>query len=1344
MRRLHLPKKYRIITKNLLIYNVLHKDVAMYTAYRNQPGRSVKHSMALRIAAGDSSAGEPYACIGEPLAAGTIHRPKASQFKSFEYRLNCFVITTCLPIYFNCEVRMITRYFGWILAAALITGSLSASAQAQQPAENARELSAAMRTIARYDVLGLESDGHKAVMTTPHKFAETQRFAEWTAMHERNKQGLSQGDNPGFVTSFLVSAPFVCASVHDFAQELAPETAGFDTSKPQDNAIYQIPEWNACESIGEYGEIWPNFAVGHNGYVAIYMAARIVIDEKKPVRATLEIPSSTPLIGWINGKRVAESLEKGPLSVPVFGTRYDVTLNPGPNILVVKVAALETRPAFYTILSDAQSQKPLKFTIDNQTPIVSGKLENKLSSQSHPSILQEIIDNENMPVVERALAARNALSKEDADRVVNGLLMNDLEKTASLPVDDLEIALVALDNPAKGMMILEKANPRYHGDARFDLLYARQMLRVTNAMNNNGTRMADEWPEVQKRMGSQPPSDDYKVRYNKIRTITGTKNRQAKTAYLQIHPEQCDSCTDLLSSFTGEMYDRGEMMDYRQAVESLYNRKQNVASRLVDTLDMKLRRAVADHDDTILAATLAEIQKEVEKYFALHPSANNMWNFWLDVVSAYGVDAPEHSPEMLALLQDAGFTADAESWFQRYLSIRVNDSERWMRYAKHCMHRNNLEEATRAYETAARLRPQDDAIASRVDMMHFLSATNTPKDNFEEPYIIKDIPDNHSKDSGGIVFLLDNNVTRILPNGLYSTYTQFVFEVLDEHELQKWRRFDIPYSSIDEKVEILSVKITKKDGSVNQLYTTSDFDTGSEEEKMFYASRVFQIQISDLAVGDRVEYQYKVTQTRREASNMIHFSDSKIFQRNHVNQWFKYTVIAPKSIPIRMMLHHADGSIDFPAVSSTKDDITVTTFEKKDIPRFIGEPKAPGWTELGDQLFITSFDSWDHYVKWHNDLLLPQLKIDDAIRAKVKELTDGVTDPLQKLKNIYYFVVKSTRYVALEFGIHGWKPYPVTKIFERRFGDCKDKASLLKVMLDEAGIPTDFVLIRVYNRGNINMPDLAFPYQFGHAIVYVPQFDLYLDGTAEFSSIYELPDMDRNTWTLITKDDGSYTIRKSPASKPEDNYFTENYYFDLTDKTNISYQFDAEYTGNNAPFYRRHFEVKELQRERLESRLAGKIAGTHINSFEISDLSNYDIPVKISAKATTSLSDIVSGDSNKKLLYPSIQIRHLAKSLTPSTKRRLPLDLWQPYSFTLQYTFVLPSNAKVVLPDDLIENNKFGRIEIRASLEQNKLITNIFFELRQTKISPEEYDEFQAFIQKYDNRLNTQYIVELP
>lgn len=477
---------------------------------------------------------------------------------------------------------------------------------------------------------------------------------------------------------------------------------------------------------------------------------------------------------------------------------------------------------------------------------------------------------------------------------------------------------------------------------------------------------------------------------------------------------------------------------------------------------------------------------------------------------------------------------------------------------------------------------------------------------------------------------------------------------------------------------------------------------------------------------------------------MLHFSKSVAYQREYITQWFKTTVIAPEFLPIHVMLHNPDGSVEYPAVSSAKDGFSITTVEKKDIPRLLDEPRTPGRTSIVPVLLITSFNSWDHFVQWLMDLHRPQLKIDDAIRAKVRELTNGVTDPLQKVKNIYYYVVKNIRYVGLEFGIHGWKPYPMTKVFERRFGDCKDKASLIKVMLDEAGIPTDFVLIRTRGAGDINMPQVPFPYLFPHAIAYVPQFDLYLDGVAEFSGIHELLPMDQGVWNLVVKDDGSYTIRKTPLSKAEDNYIHEKFIIDLTNQTNVSYHLDKEIGGSKASSYRKKYQIGELQKKFLETEMNEQIAGTHIRQFEFSDITDYDAPVRFSAQATTTLADIVKVNRNQWIIYPGIIEYRTASWLAPSAQRKLPLDFWVPFSTHTEVTYKLPQTAKVALPDDVIENTKFGHFEIHAKYEKNELTTNISFALTQPYISPEDYDEYQAFVQKYDRRLNLQYTVELP
>ena len=49
----------------------------------------------------------------------------------------------------------------------------------------------------------------------------------------------------------------------------------------------------------------------------------------------------------------------------------------------------------------------------------------------------------------------------------------------------------------------------------------------------------------------------------------------------------------------------------------------------------------------------------------------------------------------------------------------------------------------------------------------------------------------------------------------------------------------------------------------------------------------------------------------------------------------------------------------------------------------------------------------------------------------------------QRIAAIYRFVTTDVRYEAWEFGVHGYKPYSTSVIYERRHGDCKDKATLL-------------------------------------------------------------------------------------------------------------------------------------------------------------------------------------------------------------------------------------------------------------------------------------------------------------
>ena len=111
-------------------------------------------------------------------------------------------------------------------------------------------------------------------------------------------------------------------------------------------------------------------------------------------------------------------------------------------------------------------------------------------------------------------------------------------------------------------------------------------------------------------------------------------------------------------------------------------------------------------------------------------------------------------------------------------------------------------------------------------------------------------------------------------------------------------------------------------------------------------------------------------------------------------------------------------------------------------------------------MHVSTYKTWDEVGPWYWGLVKDQLTPDDEVRRRVAEITKGLTDDAAKVRAIYDYVVQRTRYVALEFGIHGFKPHRCAQIFARGWGDCKDKATLIVTMLKELGIPATIVLVR--------------------------------------------------------------------------------------------------------------------------------------------------------------------------------------------------------------------------------------------------------------------------------------------
>ncbi len=115
---------------------------------------------------------------------------------------------------------------------------------------------------------------------------------------------------------------------------------------------------------------------------------------------------------------------------------------------------------------------------------------------------------------------------------------------------------------------------------------------------------------------------------------------------------------------------------------------------------------------------------------------------------------------------------------------------------------------------------------------------------------------------------------------------------------------------------------------------------------------------------------------------------------------------------------------------------------------------------------LNGFSNWQQMGNWYLNLTNGRFDASQEIKAKVAALTASSPTQIAKMRALAEFMQHDIRYVAIELGIGGWQPHPAAEVFSHRYGDCKDKATLMAAMLHEIGVDSDYVVINS-ERGSV-------------------------------------------------------------------------------------------------------------------------------------------------------------------------------------------------------------------------------------------------------------------------------------
>jgi Domain of Unknown Function with PDB structure (DUF3857) len=162
-----------------------------------------------------------------------------------------------------------------------------------------------------------------------------------------------------------------------------------------------------------------------------------------------------------------------------------------------------------------------------------------------------------------------------------------------------------------------------------------------------------------------------------------------------------------------------------------------------------------------------------------------------------------------------------------------------------------------------------------------------------------------------------------------------------------------------------------------------------------------------------------------------------------------------------------------------------------DLPAIRPETAMPPFEGVAGRMIISFFApgavrrngflTWDDMGKWAAGLASGRRDTTPEISKKVVELTAGRDTVLQKMEGVAGFLQKDVRYVAIELGVGGWQPHAAGDIFMHRYGDCKDKATLMSAMLKQFGVDSYYLFINT-ERGAVG-PETPPERVFDHAIL---------------------------------------------------------------------------------------------------------------------------------------------------------------------------------------------------------------------------------------------------------------------
>ncbi len=571
-----------------------------------------------------------------------------------------------------------------------------------------------------------------------------------------------------------------------------------------------------------------------------------------------------------------------------------------------------------------------------------------------------------------------------------------------------------------------------------------------------------------------------------------------------------------------------------------------------------------------------------------------------------------------------------------------------------------------------------------------------------------------------------------------STGTEHViYKIVAESAIDNWSTIAAGWSPWYQEKPEMNARVIARDASVHMLdqAAITESPAGDQSMEIFSDARLLRAPLPGLQDGCIVEevIVYKDRNPIFDAGTMDRF----YFGRQVPVQQARLIIDAPASLSM-----HLVNKSEYAA----KKEGDRTIFESGPM-KAIDEwewnlPYDESWRPY---VAFATGKSWQDIARRYSEVVDKQIaNAKFPAVAKSSKRNDVIAAILAEIQ-------KNVRYAGVEVGDGSIIPRPPQEVLNHKYGDCKDKATLLVAMLRDAGIPASVVLIRAGSDLDIS-PDLPGFGQFNHAIVHVDgDKPMWIDPTDEFARAGELPVPDQGRMVLIANPKTTALV-ETPVSDSATNLIRETRVFTLSEEGKANVTETSEYHGANDSSQRRYYVTSDRKsyRESMEQYATGYYAAKELKTIDPSDPRDLSKPFTLKIEIGEAARGTTSGGEAAVGIFPTGLLGELPQAIryyededdpnapkTSKVKHKRTHDfVFIPYLKEWDYRVVPPPGYTArTLPQN--ETIKLGTTTLTTNYSTDKdgnVIAQLRFDSGKRRLTAAEFEATRKALKEFSDR----------